>query len=165
MPVREEAKRHGDDLSPSREAGAGTVVTIQAPGPFLVMPVTSYAHRRRWAFLIRGLRVATISTNSALVDRLRSRCSEVSEIPNIASATKRLRQSEKRKSLNRLRKAALKRVVKEIRLHVDAGEKSEAVSLLPRLAKAADKAAKRNTIHKNRASRIKSRWVKKVQAL
>jgi len=37
--------------------------------------------------------------------------------------------------------------------------------LLPQLAKAADKASKRNTIHKNRASRIKARWVKKVQAL
>ncbi len=89
----------------------------------------------------------------------------MSEIPNIASADKRLRQSEKRKSLNRSRKAALKRVVKELRLHIDAGEKPEAVSLLPKLAKAVDKASKRNTIHKNRASRIKSRWAKKVQAL
>ncbi|MEI6171103.1 MAG: 30S ribosomal protein S20 [bacterium] len=89
----------------------------------------------------------------------------MSEIPNIASASKRLRQSEKRRGLNRSRKAALKRVVRQIRLHIDAGEKTEAVSLLPQLAKVADKAAKRNTIHKNRASRIKSRWVKKVQAL
>jgi len=92
-------------------------------------------------------------------------CSEVSEIPNIASASKRLRQSEKRKGLNRSRKAALKRVLKELRLHIDAGEKSEAVSLLPQLAKVADKASKKNAIHKNRASRVKSRWVKKVQAL
>ncbi len=91
--------------------------------------------------------------------------SEVSEIPNIASATKRLRQSEKRKGLNRSRKAALKRVLKQLRQHIDAGEKSEAVSLLPQLAKAADKASKRNAIHENRASRIKSRWAKKVQAL
>jgi small subunit ribosomal protein S20 len=90
---------------------------------------------------------------------------EVITIPNIASAEKRLRQSEKRRGLNRSRKAALKRVVKQIRLHVDAGEKSDAVALLPQLSKAADKAAKRNTIHKNRAARIKSRWVKKVQAL
>ncbi|MCX6099206.1 MAG: 30S ribosomal protein S20 [Candidatus Bipolaricaulota bacterium] len=89
----------------------------------------------------------------------------MSEIPNIASASKRLRQSEKRRGLNRFRKAALKHVVKQIRLHIDAGEKTEAVSLLPHLATAADKAAKRTTIHTNRASRIKSRWVKKVQAL
>jgi len=89
----------------------------------------------------------------------------VSEIPNTASANKRLRQSEKRKGLNRSRKAALRRILKQLRLHIDAGEKAEAVTLLPQLAKAADKASKRNTIHKNRASRIKSRWVKKVQAL
>ncbi|MEW5826622.1 MAG: 30S ribosomal protein S20 [Candidatus Bipolaricaulota bacterium] len=89
----------------------------------------------------------------------------MSEIPNIASASKRLRQSEKRRGLNRARKAALKRVVKQIRQFLVAGDKKEAVALLPQLAKAADKAAQRNTIHKNRASRIKSRWAKKVQAL
>jgi small subunit ribosomal protein S20 len=90
---------------------------------------------------------------------------EVITIPNIASAAKRLRQSEKRRGLNRSRKATLKRVVKQIRLHLEAGEKNEAAALIPQLSKAADKAARRNTIHKNRAARIKSRWVKKVQAL
>lgn len=86
-------------------------------------------------------------------------------IPNIASASKRLRQSEKRRGLNRARKAALKRVVKQIRLHMESGEKEAAAALLPQLAKAADKAAKKNTLHKNKAARIKSRWSRKVQAL
>ena len=86
-------------------------------------------------------------------------------IPNIASAAKRLRQSEKRRGLNRSRKAAIKRVVKEIRLHVEAGEKEAATALLPQLARAVDKAAQRNSIHKNKAARIRSRWVQKVQAL
>lgn len=84
------------------------------------------------------------------------------EIPNIRSAKKQLRQSEKRRGLNRARKAAVKRVTKEIRVHLASGEKDAASSLLPRLAKAADKAAKRHAIHKNKASRIKSRWMKKV---
>ncbi|MBE0635785.1 30S ribosomal protein S20, partial [Candidatus Bipolaricaulota bacterium] len=38
-------------------------------------------------------------------------------------------------------------------------------ALLPQLAKAVDKAAKRNTIHPNKAARIKSRWTQKVQAV
>ena len=87
------------------------------------------------------------------------------EIPNIASAAKRLRQSEKRRGLNRSKKAEIKRIVKQIRRSIEAGDKSAAVALLPQLAKAADKAAQRNTIHANRAARIKSRWTKKVQGL
>jgi small subunit ribosomal protein S20 len=87
------------------------------------------------------------------------------EIPNIRSAKKRLRQSEKRRGLNRARKAALKRVIKQIRLHIASQEKEAARSLLPQLSKAADKAAKHNTIHKKKASRIKSRWTKKVESL
>ncbi|MEA1871593.1 MAG: 30S ribosomal protein S20 [Candidatus Bipolaricaulota bacterium] len=87
------------------------------------------------------------------------------EIPNISSAKKRLRQNEKRRGLNRTRRAAIKQVVKQIRLHVASQDKKAARSLLPQLSKVADKAAKHNTIHKNRASRIKARWTKKVEAL
>ncbi len=90
---------------------------------------------------------------------------EVIEIPNIASAAKRLRQSEKRRGMNRSKKAEIKRIIKEIRRSIEAGDKSAAVALLPRLAKAADKAAQRHAIHRNRAARIKSRWTKKVQGL
>jgi small subunit ribosomal protein S20 len=89
----------------------------------------------------------------------------VIQIPNIASARKRLRQSEKRRGLNRARKAAIKRIVKQIRRTVEAGDKEAAVALLSQLAKATDKAAKRNVIHKNKAARVKSRWMRKVQAL
>ena len=112
--------------------------------------------------------IATITRLSVLDAAIEAFCvsaREVIEIPNIASAAKRLRQSEKRRGLNRLRKAEIKRVVKQIRLHVEAGDKGAAVALLPQLAKAADKAAQRNTIHANRAARIKSRWTKIVQGL
>ena len=89
---------------------------------------------------------------------------EVIEIPNIRSAEKRLRQSEKRHRLNRTRKTAVKKVIKQIRLHLAAGEKDQAYALVPQLAKAADKAAQRHAFHKNKASRIKSRWTKKIQS-
>ncbi len=89
---------------------------------------------------------------------------EVIPIPNIASAEKRLRQSVKRRGLNRAKKAEIRKVVKQIRLLLGSGDNQGAASLLPDLAKAVDKAAKRNTIHPNKAARIKSRWTQKVQA-
>ena len=91
--------------------------------------------------------------------------SEVIEIPNIRSAEKRLRQNDKRWRLNHARKIALKGVVRQIRLHLASKDKESARSLLPELAQAADKAARHHTIHKNKASRIKSRWTKKVESL
>ncbi len=89
---------------------------------------------------------------------------EVIPIPNIASAQKRLRQSVKRRGLNRAKKAEIRKVVKQIRLLLDAKDPQGAVALLPDLAKAVDKAAKRNTIHPNKAARIKSRWTQRIQA-
>ena len=89
---------------------------------------------------------------------------EVIQIPKIRSAKKQLRQSVKHRGLNRARKAAVKRVTKDIRVHLATGDKEAASTLLPLLAKAADKAAQRHSIHKNKASRIKSRWMKKVQS-
>lgn len=90
---------------------------------------------------------------------------EVVEIPNIASAKKRLRQNVKRRGLNRSKKAEIRGVLKQIRLRLDADDRQGATALLPELAKAVDKAAKHNTIHANKAARIKSRWTQKVQAV
>jgi small subunit ribosomal protein S20 len=90
---------------------------------------------------------------------------EVMPIQNIASAQKRLRQNVKRRGLNRSKKAEIRRVLKQIRLHLETNDKVAAATLLPELAKAVDKAAKRNSIHPNKAARIKSRWTQKVQAI
>lgn len=54
--------------------------------------------------------------------------------------------------------------MKEIRLLLEANNRQGAEALLPELAKAVDKAAKRNTIHPNKAARIKSRWTQRIQA-
>jgi len=89
----------------------------------------------------------------------------VIKIPNIRSAEKRLRQSKKRRGLNRAKKTALKHVIKQIKTHLAAGDREAARALLPELAKVTDKAAKHHTIHKNKANRIKSRWTRKVGAV
>jgi len=90
---------------------------------------------------------------------------EVIEIPNIRSAEKRLRQSEKRRGMNRARKSAFRRIVKELKALVASGDRDAAQALIPALNKALDKAAKHNAIHKNKADRIKSQWARRVQAL
>jgi small subunit ribosomal protein S20 len=86
-------------------------------------------------------------------------------IPNIRSAEKRLRQSEVRRQRNRSRKRAIRRVAKEIKGCIAAGDKSGAQALLPELSRAADKAAQRHAIHKNKASRIKAQWARRVAQL
>jgi small subunit ribosomal protein S20 len=86
-------------------------------------------------------------------------------IPNIKSAKKRLAQSEKRRLRNRRRLAALKRVTKELERHLQAGEKDEARQLLPRLMQVADRAASKGPLHRNKAARIKSKWMRRVNQL
>lgn len=77
-------------------------------------------------------------------------------MPNTTSAKKALRQNATRKAQNNSRKAAYKKVLKEVRKGVS--EK------LPALYKALDKAAKTGVIKKNKASRLKSRVAAQLKA-
>ena len=78
---------------------------------------------------------------------------------NHKSAQKRNRSSEAKRSRNRIRKNALKSVVKKLRLNKDKKSASEqlisATSLL-------DKLAKTNLIHKNKAANLKSKLTRLV---
>ncbi len=83
-------------------------------------------------------------------------------IPIIESAKKRLRQNKKRRKLNQKRKDDLKAVTKEMDGLLEQGKTEEAEELLPELMKYADKAARKGSFHKNKASRIKSKYSKMV---
>lgn len=83
-------------------------------------------------------------------------------MPITKSAQKALRQSKRRHEENLARTKAYKIVVKNIRKLVAAGKNQEAQTLLPKLYKTLDKAAKKNTIKKNKAARLKSRLTKLV---
>lgn len=83
-------------------------------------------------------------------------------MPNKSSAKKALRQSIKKRSRNRIRKNAFKKLSKKARFLASQNKKEEAKKLLPSLYKALDKAAKSGIIHKNNASRKKSRLTKIV---
>lgn len=71
-------------------------------------------------------------------------------MPIIKSAQKRVRSSARKQAQNLKVKQAYKKAVKEVRAN-----KSD--STIKTAYKALDKAAKRGIIHKNKASRLKSR--------
>jgi len=83
-------------------------------------------------------------------------------MPIKESAKKALRQSKKREKRNKKRKTAYKKLRKEILELVKQGKKEEAQKLLPEFQKAVDKAAKKNTVHQNKAARLKGQMAKKV---
>jgi small subunit ribosomal protein S20 len=76
-----------------------------------------------------------------------------------------MRQNLVRRQRNLKRKEALKWAIKRLKKAIAAGDRAKAQELVPQLMKAADKAAKRRVIHPNKAARIKSRLMRRLQAL
>ncbi len=81
---------------------------------------------------------------------------------NHKSAKKRNRASEAKRGRNRIRKNAVKAIIKKIRGSKD---KKSAVADLVQAASLLDKLAKNNIIHKNKAANLKSKLTKHVNAL
>lgn len=79
-------------------------------------------------------------------------------MPNIKSAIKRVKVSEKRRLRNASQKSALRTAVK-------AFETAISPEALINASKKLDKAASKGLIHKNAANRKKSRLAKKLNAL
>ena len=79
-------------------------------------------------------------------------------MPNTTSAKKALRQNEARRLRNRAQRSALRTVIKKFRAAAMAGTDAEATETMFRTAvKMLDQAAAKHLIHKNTASRVKSR--------
>lgn len=81
------------------------------------------------------------------------------------SAKKRIRQMNKRRTVNRARKAALKSAGKKVQTLFEEKNKAEATTAVKDLQAKLDKAAQRGTIHKNKAARKKSRLMKALNKL
>lgn len=73
---------------------------------------------------------------------------------NHKSSVKRIRQEEKRRLHNRYYAKTMRNAVKKLRATSD---KAEAIAMYPGVQKILDKLAKRNIIHKNKASNLKSK--------
>jgi len=83
-------------------------------------------------------------------------------MPNIKSAEKALRQTQKRRKLNLSRKNKLDSVIKTYKKLVTAQKREEAIKQLPVVYKIVDSMAKVEFIKKNKAKRLKSRLAKKL---
>ncbi|GKS10205.1 30S ribosomal protein S20 [Paenibacillus chitinolyticus] len=86
-------------------------------------------------------------------------------MPNIKSAIKRVKVSEKRRLRNASAKSALRTAVKAFETTVASNNVDSAKEALINATKKLDKAASKGLIHKNAASRKKSRLAKKLNAL
>ncbi len=78
------------------------------------------------------------------------------------SAKKRIRQSEKRRKLNRYHISRMKTAIKRIREALSKKDVETAEQLLPLAQKLAYRAAAKGAIHKNEAARRVSRIARKV---
>jgi small subunit ribosomal protein S20 len=78
-------------------------------------------------------------------------------MPNTKSAKKRHRQSQVRRQRNRAAKSVLKSQVRKVREAITAGEVEKATEELRTTTKKLDQTAARGIIHRNVASRLKSR--------
>ena len=81
-----------------------------------------------------------------------------------ASAKKRIRQNVKRRSINRWRKTQIRDAVKAFDEALAAGDNDKAAQLLQACYKHLDQVAAKGTIHKNMASRKKSRLARRLSA-
>ena len=81
------------------------------------------------------------------------------------SAKKRIRQNDKRRTINRARKSQVKTQVKHLEAALDSGDVNAAGAQFQAVAKKLDKVASTSTMHKNTAARKKSRLAKKLNAL
>ncbi|MBM3296582.1 MAG: 30S ribosomal protein S20 [Candidatus Aminicenantes bacterium] len=81
------------------------------------------------------------------------------------SAVRQHRRSVRRTAINKRNKTALRTQVRDLREKVQSKDKAAADKALPRVLSAADKAAKKGVIHKNKAARLKSRLSRQVRAI
>jgi small subunit ribosomal protein S20 len=81
------------------------------------------------------------------------------------SAKKRVRQNDKRRTINRARKSQVKSQVKRLETALSEGNVDAASAQFQVVVKKLDKVASTSTMHKNTAARKKSRLAKKLNAL
>ncbi|MBU5313621.1 30S ribosomal protein S20 [Tissierella carlieri] len=83
---------------------------------------------------------------------------------NIKSAEKRILITEKRTAINKARKSEIKTYIKKFDKAIDNGNFDEAKTLLRTIDKKLKRAAHKNVIHMNSASRKVSRLTKKLNS-
>lgn len=83
-------------------------------------------------------------------------------MPNHKSSEKRVRQSEKRRLVNKSNRGRLRTSIKKLRTAMSAGQTEELGTLLPTTISTIDKAVQKGVLHRNAAARYKSRLTARV---
>ena len=78
-------------------------------------------------------------------------------MPNHKSAEKRVRQSERRRVVNRGNRTKLRTSIKKFRSALKAGDAANVGALLPQTVSEIDKAVQKGVLHRNAAARHKAR--------
>ena len=78
-------------------------------------------------------------------------------MPNHKSAEKRVRQSEKRRAINKGHKTKVRTYIKKVRAVLESGKTDEIQQVLPVAISVIDKSVQKGVMHKNAAARYKSR--------
>jgi len=81
---------------------------------------------------------------------------------NHKSSIKRIRSNDAKKLRNRYHAKTMRNAIKELKADED---KKSASEKLTKVISMVDKLAKKNVIHKNKASNLKSKLAKKINAL
>lgn len=84
---------------------------------------------------------------------------------NHFSALKRTRQTEKKTAQNRANKSRLRTALRSLREAIAKGDKAEAMKAYSTTVSAVDKGVQKGSLHKNTASRYKSRLSARVKAV
>jgi len=80
---------------------------------------------------------------------------------NHISAEKRIRNTKTKRTQNRYQGRTVRNAIKKLR---ETDEKESIVKDLPKVVSQIDKLAKKNVIHKNKASNLKSKLMRKANA-
>jgi small subunit ribosomal protein S20 len=78
-------------------------------------------------------------------------------MPNHKSSEKRVRQSEKRRVINRAHRTKVRTYIKKLRAVLESGKSDEIQKVLPEAISVIDKSVQKGVMHKNAAARYKSR--------
>jgi small subunit ribosomal protein S20 len=78
-------------------------------------------------------------------------------MPNHKSAEKRVRQSEKRRTINRGHRTKVRTYIKKLRAALEGGKGEDIQKVLPETISVIDKSVQKGVLHKNAAARYKSR--------
>ena len=84
---------------------------------------------------------------------------------NSAQARKRARQADKQRSHNASLRSTLRTAIKRVRQAIDAGDKAAAQGVFQQSVAVLDRIADKKIIHKNKASRTKSRLSAQIKGL